>query len=32
MVDYYYYKTIKLNTSKGSYTVDGSGSDCKSDV
>ena len=33
MVDYYYYnKNKKLNTNMGSYTVDSSGSDCKSDV
>lgn len=31
MVDYYY-KNKKLNMIMGSYTVDGSGSDCKSDV
>ena len=32
MLDYYYNKITKLNINMGSYNVDGSVSDCKSDV
>ena len=32
MLDYYYNKITKLNINMGSYNVDGSDSDCKSDV
>lgn len=32
MIDYYYYSKNKKLNNMGSYTVDGSDSDCKSDV
>ena len=32
LMDSYYYLKTKVNKDRGSYTVDSSGSDCRSDV